>query len=408
MADALQNSDKVEKDLSQRFGPITLVSKICRSLVRLFPRCRQVQFIGLTRVTLGLTRTGTDAFVEDYEPLTDDTLWQILETNQPALSPFAMFAPVFGPSGKRLGVLLVKTVDEHNLFTEQDLTALLSIARQAGQSLQNTGLRQFFLDTTLRALYAEPPPEYYLANLDHRPKVPGYQLFDYYQSVYEVGGDYFGYLELADGKIAMAVGDVCGKGVQAGLMMARLSGAVSYCLTTSSSPADAVRRLNHDLCAPTRDSGPTLGERFITFVLCVLDPRNHNLEVVVAGHMAPLVRRQRSQEVEALDVKASGLPLGVNAAESYLTTTINLEPDDCVFLYTDGISEAMNSEKARYGFERVRRFLAHGPVDALELGKGLVFDVSQFTGDSPQHDDVCMVLFRRLKETVPTQGAETD
>ena len=98
------------------------------------------------------------------------------------------------------------------------------------------------------------------------PHVEGYHFFDFYRSAYEVGGDYYDYIELPDGRVAVVVADVSGKGIPAALFMARLSSDVRYCLASEATPAAAVRRLNAGL---TRQGWQ---DSFVTLVLVLLDP----------------------------------------------------------------------------------------------------------------------------------------
>ena len=119
------------------------------------------------------------------------------------------------------------------------------------------------------------------------PQLTGYHFFDFYEPANQVGGDYYDYVELSAQRIAVAVvlGDVSGKGVSAALLMAKLSGEVRYCLASEPTPAAAVSRIN----ASFSRSG--WQDRFVTFVLAVLDPASSELTVVNAGHMAPLLRQ---------------------------------------------------------------------------------------------------------------------
>ena len=124
------------------------------------------------------------------------------------------------------------------------------------------------------------------------PEMPGYRFFEYYQAADDVGGDYFGYIPLNDGRLAIAMGDVSGKGVSAALFMARLCSEVRFSVATSNSPEEAMQRLNREL------SDPLLDDRFVTFQLAVLDPQQHTLTIVSAGHMPPILRSGRTGAVE--------------------------------------------------------------------------------------------------------------
>jgi serine phosphatase RsbU (regulator of sigma subunit) len=186
-----------------------------------------------------------------------------------------------------------------------------------------------------------------------------------------VGGDYFGYIPLSDGRVAVAVGDVAGKGLPAALLMARLSAETRACLREAATPAAAVERLNTFLA-----SAPFF-DRFVTLVLAVLDPRRHEITLVNASHPEPLLRRANG-EVVRLGIDERGLPLGLDADQAYKETRYDLEPGDVLLMYTDGISEAENAKRELYGPERLRRIVGQGTGTAVWIGEAVVRDVVDF------------------------------
>jgi serine phosphatase RsbU (regulator of sigma subunit) len=219
------------------------------------------------------------------------------------------------------------------------------------------------------------------------PLVPGYDLFDYYKPADAVGGDYFGYTSLPDGQWAIAVGDVAGHGVPAALLMARLCSEARYCLVTNLIPSDAVHALNQQLSKQPFTF-------FITYAICVLDPMRHELTIVNAGHMPPLIRRANTGTVETLGAAITSPPLGIEIDLEFRQVTVQLEPGDLVVLYTDGVSEAPNRDGQRYGFERIDHILKSS-TKAQSFVENLMADVRAFSQGVPQEDDVCVVAFSR-------------
>src|SRR5262249_50651046 len=134
------------------------------------------------------------------------------------------------------------------------------------------------------------------------PQIPGYEFFDFYETARRVGGDFVDYLSLPDGRIAVSVGDVAGKGAQAALLMARGCSDARTRLLTIPSPAEALFSLHQSVVS----SGP--GDPFVTMLLAVLDPRAHRLTLVNAGHLPPLLRRVGAK-VEQIGADTCGLPL---------------------------------------------------------------------------------------------------
>ena len=265
---------------------------------------------------------------------------------------------------------------------------LASVAEIAAQGVEAAGARQAPFDASTYQRQLGTAKQVQLQFLPQsRPELPGYQFYDYYQSADEVGGDYFGYIPLPDGRLALAIGDVAGKGVSAALLMAHFCAEVRYCLATCATPAAAVEQLNADL------SSEMLNYHFVTFALCVLDPQQHKLTVVNAGHLPPLLRRNGS--IEALGSVESGLPLGCESSRPYEQIEITLEPGDAVVLYTDGIPDAMDAAGDTYGSRRMQQALLASPAGVDDLGRSLLDDMRHFIRGRLQSDDICLVCFAR-------------
>jgi phosphoserine phosphatase RsbU/P len=187
-----------------------------------------------------------------------------------------------------------------------------------------------------------------------------------------VGGDYFDYRPVPRAGSpsaqppacwAVAIGDVCGKGMPAALLMARLSSEVGLRLQAGGDPARVVAQLNDDLCG-TRTEG-----RFVTFLVVLVDGERHELTAVNAGHMGPLIRRSDGR-LEVIAGEQAGPPLGVTAALSYAPGQTRIGPGEVVVLYTDGITEAMNVEGRQFGLGPLREALASAPGGAPAGGRG--------------------------------------
>jgi serine phosphatase RsbU (regulator of sigma subunit) len=297
-------------------------------------------------------------------------------------------APLVGPSERPLGILYLDATDPNQRFTQEDLDVLVAVASVAGGHVesvselpvrQDVGAHQAQLGTAKQVQMQFLP--------QRRPQVPGYQFYDHYQPANEVGGDYFGYIPLSGGRLALTIGDVAGKGVSAALLMAHFCSQVRFHLATSPTPAEAVKRLNQDLASET------LNYHFVTFALCVLDPAASRVTVVNAGHLPPLLRRGR--EVEVLGLAESGMPLGCDAQKDYEQIDVPLEPGDMVVLYTDGISEAMNAQGEVYGSQRIRQSMVRAPQLVERLGESVLADVRRFVGGRLPSDDICLVCFAR-------------
>ncbi len=221
------------------------------------------------------------------------------------------------------------------------------------------------------------------------PRMRGYDFFDFYAPAGRLGGDYYDYVPLPEGRLAVVVADVSGKGAGASLLIFRLSADTRYCLRSEPTPAAAIARLNNVFCRAAWE------DRFVTLVLAVLNPALHEVTIVRAGHMAPLLRRP-SGRVEAVAEAETALPLGVSAEVAYAQRTVKLAPGDCLTLYTDGVTEAMNRSGELYGSQRLWAQLRCGTQGVATLGRRILGDIRRFVGSHPQSDDICLACFGRV------------
>jgi serine phosphatase RsbU (regulator of sigma subunit)/pSer/pThr/pTyr-binding forkhead associated (FHA) protein len=300
-----------------------------------------------------------------------------------------MCAPLVNTENQVLGVIQIDALDPRKRFSREDLDVLASVACQAAIAVENAQLHERAVrerelqrelniaHEVLRRLLPESSPE-----------VSHYDFFEYYEPANQLGGDYYDYVPLSGGRLAVVVADVSGKGIPASLLMARLSADVRYCLASNPVPADAVGHLNRVFCGSGWD------DRFVTLVLSVLDPARHELTIVNAGHLPPLLRHEGGVSDAVCDAD-SRMPLGVDREEKYVQTVRPLKPGDCLALYTDGITEAMDEQDELYGFDRLRSCLAAAPAETEVLGQAVLDDVKLFAGGRPQSDDICLVCVGR-------------
>ena len=301
-----------------------------------------------------------------------------------------MCTPIIGPLQKPLGIIYVDTNDPYERFHEDDLEVLLSLSASAGQAVEYAQRHEIQLRLDRRARELAMARQVQLHFLPQvRPDMAGYRFFDYYASAEEVGGDYYGYLPLPDGRLAITLGDVSGKGIWAALVMASLCSEVRYRLVTTDTPKAAVDNLNLEFSKPENEAW------FITFVLCVLDPRDHTIELINAGHLPPLRRISATGVVEPLGADRTGPPLGCDASTRYDRFQTKLAPGDVIVMYTDGISEAMNPARELYGELRVSRALKNGSQELAPLCEGLLGEVQAFRDGGPQNDDICLIGVQR-------------
>ncbi|QDT43869.1 Phosphoserine phosphatase RsbU [Gimesia alba] len=303
-----------------------------------------------------------------------------------------MCVPLVSQGGDILGVIQLASRDIGQQFNKDDLDVMVAIAQQASLAVENAKLHEDLVKQRDIERDLEFAHQIQLGLLPHnRPKFKEYEFFDYYESAQSVGGDYFDYIELPNGKMVVTLGDVAGKGVPAAILMARLYASARYQVLSRNTPEKALGELNAEIAS----SG--VGLRFITFVLAVLDPKKHTVSIVNAGHMAPLLRKSSDGTVEPVAQEKSGMPLGVMKKQTFHVETISLDPGDTLLFYTDGVTEAMDHDNNLYHKDRLVKYLKSGPDEVEPLVKGLLSDVEAFQNDSMQKDDMCVVCFRRKK-----------
>ena len=300
-----------------------------------------------------------------------------------------MCVPLLDGEDVPLGVIQIVSRSETQSFDEDDLDLLESLSMQASLAIQNARLHEEALERRAIERDMDFARQVQLGFLPKsRPKLPGYIFGDYYEAAMSVGGDYFDYIPLPDGRLAIAIGDVAGKGMPAALLMARLYSSTRLQLLTSPNPATAISRLNAEIAS----SG--LGHRFITFLCMVLEPKTHQLHVVNAGHLTPILR-SKDGTISTFGKEEASLPLGIVPDLQYEEMSIQIAAGDTIVAFTDGATEAMNHHKTIYGRSRLETLVseARGTVD--ETLKQITNEVESFTADLTTRDDLCLIGIRR-------------
>ncbi len=300
-----------------------------------------------------------------------------------------MCVPLMGLDGEVLGILSIDSQSTLGQFTRDDLDILMTVAGQAALSYENARLVQAYAEKQKQDAEMDIAKSVQRALLPTElPTAEGYQFFASYDSARAVGGDMYDCFELPDGKIGLSFGDVAGKGVPGALVMSRMASCVQSTLRHVHDVVEAMCDINNHMC----DS--EIEGRFVTYVLSIVDTRNHEVVLSNAGHMPPIIRRANGS-VEQFDEELSGPPIAVVDEYPYEAQTRKLEPGDVVVLITDGVDEAMNPDGELYGIKRVLEFIKSGPAEAEKLGKLLLEDVRRYASGYAQSDDITIMTFGR-------------
>jgi serine phosphatase RsbU (regulator of sigma subunit) len=223
---------------------------------------------------------------------------------------------------------------------------------------------------------------------DRPPEIAGYEVGHVFVPAQGVGGDFIHWAIANDGRRALVMGDVCGKGVAAAMYMAFVSGLLFEVVPASGNPESILRRLNRSLHAVVE---PGL---FVTAMAVMLDTRTHTLEIACAGHPPGLIKRADGSVAE-VDIDP-GLALGPDDSPDFGVIKLVLAPGEVLMVTTDGVEEARNPAGEELGRERVIEVLAEG-AGATDAARRLQWTITQHAGQARQHDDLTVVTIERCR-----------
>lgn len=226
------------------------------------------------------------------------------------------------------------------------------------------------------------------------PETSGWEFVFSYRTANTIGGDYYDFIPLEDGRLGLVIGDASGHGIAAGLLMAIASSALQLAIDVDPTPAAVARFVNRALCR----SGT--GRAFMTLFYGLLDPATGGMEYVVAGHPYPMLRKNDGAVIE---LGEGGLPLGIRDRLSSPTGEVVIETGDQLLLYTDGIVETVDPSGDDFGYERLRRALEFGG-STTAIHDRIVREVAAFQGDAVVHDDRSLVVVTRAIPLPPVPG----
>ncbi len=276
-------------------------------------------------------------------------------------------------------------------FSDLDKLLLQAIARQVQASIEN----EYLLKQSLEKERIEKELAL-AAAIQQRiipkelPRIDGYEIAGINIPSKEVGGDYYDCIDLGNGKFALIIADVAGKGISAALLVNTLNAALYSYLEFDLPLTDLADKLNKLIF---KSSPP---DKYITFFIAILNSKTGALEIVNAGHN-PIFLVKNNGTLE--QIEAGGIGLGMlDLGIPYVGKNLTLEVGEKLFLYTDGIPEAMNINEEEYSDERMIGFLKNNseknPKDFIRL---IVEDVRQHVGTAQQSDDITSLFVRRIK-----------
>src|SRR5713226_601389 len=294
---------------------------------------------------------------------------------------------------QNMGVLALANGPMGAPFSQSDFVVFKSIAEQSAFALYNA------------IIYSEANEK---KRLDHdleiardiqrillpaeAPAISGFEIYGINVPAHQVGGDYFDYIKVDDERLGVAIADVSGKGVPASLIMAICRSVLRSQAPQNPSPADVLQKVNRQLYPDIKE------DMFISMVYLILDHVHNGVILSRAGHDAPLLYKRASQTVTPL--KPPGMVVGIDSGNVFDRITgdfpVTLERDDCLVLYTDGVTEALDTDGNEFGVERtIQSVRASADNGAQAIIARLIDDLRNFVGSHPQNDDITLIAIRK-------------
>jgi len=294
---------------------------------------------------------------------------------------------------QNMGVLALASSRLGTPFSQNDFVVFKSIAEQSAFALYNA------------IIYSEANEK---KRLDHdlqiardiqrillpaeAPKINGFEIAGLNVPARQVSGDYFDYIKIDDERLGVAIADVSGKGVPASLIMAICRSVWRSQAIGNPSPAGVLQKVNRQLYPDIKE------DMFISAAYLVLDHVRGGIKFARAGHDAPLIYRSKDRTVTPL--KPPGMVVGIDSGDVFDRLTqdvaVGLEPDDCILLYTDGITEALDNEGNEFGLERtIESVRSSAKQGAQAIVTRLIDDLRNFVGPTPQNDDITLITIRK-------------
>jgi serine phosphatase RsbU (regulator of sigma subunit) len=287
-----------------------------------------------------------------------------------------VFIPTFGHGGAHLWAKATPLYDAAgNLMGAIESVRDMSALRRAEKTLERSKAELRIASDIQRSFLPE-----------HIPPIAGFDLAATSIPAMEVGGDFYDFIP-GSGRLGMVIADVSGKSVPAALFMALSRTIVRANATHHERGTDVLQDANDMISADSR-----LG-MFVTLFYGVLDENSHNLVYANAGHPPPILLRSNSDDFTSLEV--TGIALGMMEGMMYEERTVNLSPGDIVVLYTDGVTEATNSDMEQYGLKRLRLIVQRSRhLSSQGILDNILEDILNFSGDQAQFDDITMIIVK--------------
>lgn len=296
-------------------------------------------------------------------------------------------------ANRDLGVLVVARRHADGYFNSNDFAVFRSVAEQSSFAIGNARIHREANEK--RAIEGELKNAREVQRIllpQQDPFISGFRISGTNLPARMISGDYYDYMDLGDQKLGIAIADVSGKGIPAGLLMAMCRSVLRSVAKGETSPSTALAAVNRQLFPDIRE------DMFISMTYGILDATPNTLTLSRAGHEPALLFRRETGQVELL--RSPGLALGIDSGAVFERVTrdqeITLRSGDCVLFFTDGIKEALDAQDDEFGIDRLcESFRLAAPLGAEIVLVRIQEELKQFTGEGPQMDDITLVAIEK-------------
>jgi serine phosphatase RsbU (regulator of sigma subunit) len=302
-----------------------------------------------------------------------------------------MAAPLYSTREQLMGVIYTSKSQPY-AFDVDDVSLLEGFANQSAIALENANLWQSSIERERLEQELKVAREVQLKLVPQTmPVIPSLTVDTYFLTAYEVGGDYYDFMEFGDQMPCMVIGDVSGKGTSAAFYMAEFKGVIQTLARTLTNPKDLI-------CQANRIFYSTIERKsFVTAIVGKFDTRKKTFEFVRAGHNPVLYYCQRISRAQY--IQPPGLGIGLESGTLFDSITeshkIQIYPGDFLMLFTDGLVEARNRFEEEFGEERLRSVAENSPnLSAEEIKDHILNEITDFIGDTPLHDDLTFIIIK--------------
>jgi serine phosphatase RsbU (regulator of sigma subunit) len=284
-----------------------------------------------------------------------------------------------------IGVLRVYTAQEH-VFTEFETKLLQSIASQAAVAIENARLQEEALEKDRLERQVQIAAEVQRRMMPAKaPTFPGLDIAALYVPCFELGGDFFDFIPLGDHSVGITVADVVGKGLPASLLMASVRAAMRAQADNVYDLDEIVSRVNKSMSLDMRSN------EFITLWYGVVDYQHKQLTYCSAGHEPAILLRNG----QLRELAVGGMVIGVDPEQRYDKQVVQLQKGDILFIYTDGIPDAMNYQGDKFGKPRMREsLLKYQKESAEQICRQMLWETRRFVGLNRRTDDTTIVVIK--------------